>query len=76
MGACAETRHYARGNDHRVDRVCVLRTFLAGDPGLGKASGSREMRPYADSGSGAGLEIRYSFSPSRFRAVIVAAQKY
>ena len=47
-----------------------------GGPGLAEASASREMSRIPDSGSGAGLEIRYSFSPSRFRAVIVAAQKY
>ena len=49
MGACAETRHYSRGNDHRIDRVCVLRAFLAGGPGLAEASACQVMSRIRDS---------------------------
>ena len=48
MGACAETRHYSKGNDHRIDRVCVLRAFLAGGSGLAEASARQEMSRIRD----------------------------
>ena len=48
MGACAETRQYSRGNDHRIDRVCVLRAFLASGPGFAGASARQEMSRIRD----------------------------
>ena len=49
MGACAETRQSSKGNDHRIDRVCVLRAFLAGGPGLAEASARQELSRIRDS---------------------------
>ena len=62
MGACAETRHYSRGNDHRIDRVCVLRAFLASGPGLTEASARQEMSRIVDSGTRPGRRV----TPSGF----------
>ena len=58
MGACAGTRYYSRGNDHRIDRGCVLRAFLAGGPGVAEASARHEMSRIRDSVSFAGITTR------------------
>ena len=50
MGACAETRHYSEGNDHRIGRVCVVRAFSPGSPGLAEASARQETSRIRDSG--------------------------
>ena len=58
MGACTETRHYSRGSDHRIDRVCVLRAVLASGPGLAETSARHEMSRIRDSVSFAGITAR------------------
>ena len=44
---------YSTGNYHRIDRVYVLRAFLAGGPGLAEASARQELSRIRDSVSGA-----------------------
>ena len=59
MGACAETRHYSQGNDHRIKRVCVLRAFLAGGPALG-VSGNETVPGFCKAGGGTYPNTRQS----------------
>ena len=68
-----QTRHYSEGNDHRIGRVCVVRAFLAGSPGLAEASARQETSRIRDSVKRIepllGLEVQSEFPFSGARTV-------